>query len=187
MGNTKILDKQELSKLYLEKQMPMHQIAKELNCSIGKVHKYIHFYNVPTREHKEVFSFKGHKLSVERRIEISKLHKGKKVSDKTRKKMSEAQLGKRINNEWNGHKKKSKSGYIRVYKPEHPRASVDGYVPEHHLVMEKYLGRYLQRNEIVHHINGKKDDNQISNLMIFTSIADHIRFHANLKKYKGCI
>lgn len=29
-------------------------------------------------------------------------------------------------------------------------------IDEHRLIMEKILGRKLQRNEVIHHINGKK-------------------------------
>ncbi len=74
---------------------------------------------------------------------------------------------------WKGGKiKKGTSGYVKVYSPDHPRVSHWGksgkYVPEHVLVMEKYLGRYLLQGENVHHKNGVRDDNRIENLELWT-------------------
>lgn len=58
----------------------------------------------------------------------------------------------------------------------HPYASKHGYVLLHRVVMENYLGRLLNKNEIVHHINGNKHDNSISNLKVLDS-REHSRMH----------
>jgi hypothetical protein len=69
--------------------------------------------------------------------------------------------------------RKNKAGYVMIYSPNHPMKK-GSYVMEHRLVMEKHLGRYLKPEELVHHKNGKKDDNRIENLEIM-SWEDHTR------------
>ncbi|MGH7177995.1 MAG: HNH endonuclease, partial [Tepidisphaeraceae bacterium] len=70
---------------------------------------------------------------------------------------------------WRGGRIKSSTGYILVQAPDHPAAQAVGYVPEHRLVMEKTIGRYLRPEETVHHINGTRDDNRPENLELWTS------------------
>ena len=43
-------------------------------------------------------------------------------------------------------------------------------IKEHRYFMEQYLGRKLKSNEIIHHINGVRHDNRISNLKIMNVI-----------------
>lgn len=69
-----------------------------------------------------------------------------------------------------------RSGYWFVCKPEHPRASAQGYVGEHTLVMEKHLRRYLVDGEVVHHRDHDRKNNSIENLQLM-SITEHKRQH----------
>jgi len=84
------------------------------------------------------------------------------------------------NSNWKGGVKHN-HGYILIWNPDHPYADERGYVFEHRLVSEKILGRYLEPNEVTHHINGIKDDNRPSNLMVYTKI-QHMKLHEKLNK-----
>jgi len=79
-------------------------------------------------------------------------------------------------------------GYKQIYSPNHPNKNNDGYVTESRLVMEKYIGRYLRKDEIVHHKNHDRLDNRINNLLLLDSNRDHGKIHkpdyiSALKKY----
>ena len=84
------------------------------------------------------------------------------------KKTNKARVGK-VNPRWKG-SYKDKEGYIHIkLQPDNPFYSMtnkNGYVREHRLVMAKYLGRCLTRLEIVDHRDGRKDNNEITNLKL---------------------
>lgn len=94
--------------------------------------------------------------------------------------------------QWEGGRIVTKHGYVKIYRPEHPscvrynekrKAESPGkyvrlkkYVWEHRLVMESKLGRILGDSEVVHHLNGVRDDNRSANLMVFQTNAEHLAF-----------
>ena len=88
---------------------------------------------------------------------------------------------------WKGGIKIHEQGYIYRWKPEHPFADNQGYVREHRLVMEEYIGRYLTKEEVVHHKNGVKTDNKIENLFLFISNSEHLRSEWKYKRERSVI
>lgn len=70
------------------------------------------------------------------------------------------------------------NGYCLVYSPAHPFANSQGggYVRRARLVMENYLGRFLEPIEIVHHINRNRINDVIENLELMTN-SEHLSLH----------
>jgi hypothetical protein len=80
---------------------------------------------------------------------------------------------------WEGGRKLDKDGYVLVnVGVDHHLARSTGYALEHRLVAEEMLGRSLAEGEVVHHVNGVKDDNRPENLMVFQTHSDHVRYEA---------
>ena len=133
------------------------KLSKIHKINIGKSHIGI----PPWNKNKKGLQ----KHSKKTKYKMSVMRKGKIVSQETREKISESSQGEKAWN-WKGGKVKTDKGYILVMTKNHPFCNSRDYVPEHRLVMEKYIGRYLTKNEIVHHKNGQKDDNRLENLIL---------------------
>lgn len=54
-------------------------------------------------------------------------------------------------------------------------------VLEHRDIMEKSLGRRLTSEEVVHHIDEDKLNNDLSNLMLLNNQSEHMKLHWRLK------
>jgi len=110
-----------------------------------------------------------------------------------REKMSKRMIGQRMgeknpmfnrtrekSSNYKGGRLKDNAGYIiilidRPYINNRKRR----YVYEHRLIAEQYLNRALSKIEVVHHINGIKDDNRPENLYVFETTNKHSEYHLN--------
>jgi len=66
--------------------------------------------------------------------------------------------------------------------PEHPYSSVTGYVKTARLIMERKLKRYLDPEEVIHHIDKIRTNNSIENLMLFANKSEHQKHHWDIRK-----
>lgn len=92
---------------------------------------------------------------------------------------SEQQSGDRAPN-WRGGRHFTSSGYIEIVCPSHPKKNKRKCVYEHQLVAERMLGRYLNEDEVVHHIDLNKTNNSPDNLVVLTN-SDHVSVHGRIR------
>lgn len=173
------VSKQELYEQYITNKKTMAETAKFFNIATGTAYNYLKNYGIKSREaHK---GFKGKHHTEETKRKISQAEKGKIITQETRDKIAESR---KLKTE--GHRKKRRDGYISVYYPTHPKASKSGYVMEHRLIIEKHIGRLLNDDEVVHHINHIKSDNRLNNLQLMT-FKEHAALHMRerWKKKRG--
>lgn len=113
----------------------------------------------------------------ERLMKISEMAKTRTPSDEVREKMANAKRGLfgPLSNRWKGGKT-----YANGYGIN--RKTVDGVrVYEHRYVAETFLGRPLQKEEHVHHIDRVKSNNSPENLLILDT-TDHNRLHRAISR-----
>ena len=99
--------------------------------------------------------------------------------NKTENFMNKQQNGNMIGNRTRAEVRKARSetalringGYKRTtYKKFNNRL-------EHRVVAEQMLGRKLRPGEVVHHIDGNRQNNTPSNLMVFKNSSEHLKYH----------
>lgn len=72
-------------------------------------------------------------------------------------------------------------GYKAIYLPDHPKANISGVIMYHNYLMEQHLGKPIPEGFVVHHIDGDKLNNDITNLVLVTPQV-HGRIHATDKR-----
>lgn len=153
--------KEQLEEMYNQQRLSSIKIAKLLNCSKRTVLRRLKQYGIKRRT-------------------IGQALKNRIMPEDVKKKISKRmkQIQQKENHScWKGGRFKCSNGYILVRADGHPFSDRKGYVKEHRLTMEKHIGRFLKPEEIVHHKNGKRDDNRIENLELLESLSDHAKTH----------
>jgi hypothetical protein len=163
---------------YYDLGYSMKEIGERLDMATGKIYKYFHYYNIKPREKLSKNFFARKKISEKAKKRTSPM-KGKKITRETQEKISIAK-SKGIG------KKSIHDGYVRIYFPDHPKSDMFGYILEHDLIMECNIGRWLKKDEVVHHKNFIRNDNRIENLELMTK-SQHSRLHKieRLKKERN--
>lgn len=82
------------------------------------------------------------------------------------------------------HIRPPRKSYKMVKKPDHPRATTNGYVLEHILIAEKALGKSLPPKAAVHHFNEDKTNND--DLVICQNHDYHFLLHQRKKALEAC-
>ena len=81
---------------------------------------------------------------------------------------------------WKGGTYLNTKGYVFVKNDKHPFCNRQGYIFKHRLVMEKHIGRFLNPEEQVHHLNNNHSDNRLCNLKLFKNNSEHMKYHHSL-------
>lgn len=121
---------------------------------------------------------KGIPMPEKRKQYLRSLYFGIKLPQKTKNKISQTMRGMNRGSKnpmWKG-------GIKRTGKYSHITLANGIFISEHRYLMEKFIGRKLKSDEVVHHINFRRDDNRLENLIVMSKTA-HSSFH-NLKHNK---
>ncbi len=135
------------------------------------------FKHTPETRRKISEAMKGKVRSFEHQRNLSKALRGRagskpgyKHKPETRRKISESLKGEK-NPRWQGGRYvTAKGGYVVVLHK-------GKYVMEHRLVMAEKIGRPLQPEERVHHLDGNRQNNDPGNLQLFTNQSAHVKYH----------
>lgn len=166
---------ERLRTAYCDERMTMRQIADEVGCAPATVLSHLRRLGIETRTASD---YETTERQREAWRKIGRACAGRKMGEAQKAAISTMNKGrrKRSDYEFGGHEKKRADGYIRVYVPDHPNCTSEGYVMKHILVMERSIGRYLLPGEVVHHENHVRDDNRIENLRLMTA-SEHMAMH----------
>lgn len=200
----KNINKKMVVKTY-NASLNLSEAAKKLNISKGCFRRYMKKFKINVRTKKETFQkrskIQGYKIQemynngksvreIAKQLNISwpKVYRIMNLFDISRKDLNQKGCKRKKSNRNGKNNTNWKGGVIYnqgrklIYCPNHPCPDFHNkYVYNYRLVMEKCLGKYLKKCEVVHHINKDITDDRIENLYVCKNQSEHARIHKENK------
>lgn len=158
-----------LEKLYITDRLSIPDVAKKLGVNYSAARKALLDAGIQLRSRAEGIRLASHKLGVHL------IGKTRIFTDQWKENMRAARL-KHANGNAKGVSFKS-GGYVEITRGPNKGRGL------HVVIMEAHIGRRLRSDEVVHHKDGNKHNNNLSNLELMTR-AEHSRLHRNLEQEK---
>lgn len=193
-GKLAFLTKDELYALYYEKQLSTDQIAELFSVSNATICRKMQQFNIAARSHKgrlalvtkeELYDLYWIKrltatqIGRMYKVRVNSIIDRMKALDIPRRTLADVTSG-QYNPAWKGGRPKTGDGYVLIWinkdNPYYPMRNRKNYILEHRLVMAEHLNRCLEPWEVIHHINGIKNDNRIENLELLPRQCDHVPY-----------
>lgn len=150
--------REELQRLYCDEKLSSKDIGARFGVNHSTVCKHLHKYGIPVRS-----AAQGGK-------DFAWKNEGKKREFTPEWKANLSAAGKKWGKENASGLSYKTGGYVEYTRGENKGRSV------HVVLMEQSIGRKLQRNEVVHHIDHDRQNNELTNLRLMTR-AEHSRLH----------
>ncbi len=202
-----LISKEKLERLYVQEKMSAITIAKKYNVHYLKIYPLMKLYNIKKRTNAEALklayknnvrvSDNGGNTQRNKNFFISKdelvyLYSKLTIVQIAKKLDTSAVLIRRWLEKYNiqVHKRNGKNnsnwkggvmydqGRKLIYYPSHPNPDfLQRYVYEYRLIMEKYIGRFLTKDEVIHHKDEDVTNNKIENLQLCKNQSEHVKIH----------
>ena len=165
-GKLASITREHYIQMYHIEELSTIEIAKRLGCAKSSVLRNMKRLHVPRRTVGEALAERTMPKEIRKKI------------SKTKKIIQQGEN----HSSWKGGRILTSTGYYIIWIKDHPFANPKGYVPEHRLVVESVVGRYLKPEEVVHHIDKTRSNNSPDNLMLCKSNSEHLLVHSGKVK-----